>query len=188
MPLPISLGAARWPLIGSWGKRISACPASSPRAQGPHLRGESSASRAVAVGSLHTHRCTGNVGLQSVPAHDERDFDFAKVFDLPIVQVVAPADSEAAKTASPDPVPYTGDAAFTDIATGVMVSSGFITGLTVDEARVKMIAWLEEKGLGKAQTQYKLRDWLFSRQRYWGEPFPIIHYEDGSVVTIRYFI
>ena len=122
----------------------------------------------------------GTGAIMAVPAHDERDFDFAKVFDLPIVQVVAPADSEAAKTASPDPVPYTGDAAFTDIATGVMVSSGFITGLTVDEARVKMIAWLEEKGLGKAQTQYKLRDWLFSRQRYWGEPFPVIHWEDGT--------
>ena len=122
----------------------------------------------------------GTGAIMAVPAHDERDFDFAKVFDLPIVQVVAPADSEAAKTASPDPVPYTGDAAFTDIATGVMVSSGFITGLTVDEARVKMIDWLVEKGLGKAQTQYKLRDWLFSRQRYWGEPFPVIHWEDGT--------
>ena len=122
----------------------------------------------------------GTGAIMAVPAHDERDFDFAKVFDLPIVQVVAPADSEAAKTASPDPVPYTGDAAFTDIATGVMVSSGFITGLTVDEARVKMIDWLVEKGVGKAQTQYKLRDWLFSRQRYWGEPFPVIHWEDGT--------
>ena len=122
----------------------------------------------------------GTGAIMAVPAHDERDFDFAKVFDLPIVQVVAPADSEAAKTASPDPVPYTGDAAFTDIATGVMVSSGFITGLSVDEARVKMIDWLVEKGLGKAQTQYKLRDWLFSRQRYWGEPFPVIHWEDGT--------
>ena len=122
----------------------------------------------------------GTGAIMAVPAHDERDFDFAKVFDLPIVQVVAPADSDAAKTASPDPVPYTGDAAFTDIATGVMVSSGFITGLTVDEARVKMVDWLVEKGVGKAQTQYKLRDWLFSRQRYWGEPFPVIHWEDGT--------
>ena len=122
----------------------------------------------------------GTGAIMAVPAHDERDFDFAKVFDLPIVQVVAPADSDAAKTASPDPVPYTGDTAFTDIATGVMVSSGFITGLTVDEARVKMVDWLVEKGVGKAQTQYKLRDWLFSRQRYWGEPFPVIHWEDGT--------
>ena len=122
----------------------------------------------------------GTGAIMAVPAHDERDFDFAKVFDLPIVQVVAPADSEAAKTASPDPVPYVGDAAFTDIATGVMVSSGFITGLSVDDARVKMIEWLESKGVGKAKTQYKLRDWLFSRQRYWGEPFPVIHWEDGT--------
>ena len=122
----------------------------------------------------------GTGAIMAVPAHDERDFDFAKVFDLPIVQVVAPADSEAAKTASPDPVPYVGDAAFTDIATGVMVSSGFITGLSVDDARVKMIEWLEAKGVGKAKTQYKLRDWLFSRQRYWGEPFPVIHWEDGT--------
>ena len=122
----------------------------------------------------------GTGAIMAVPAHDERDFDFAKVFDLPIVQVVAPADSAAAKNASPDPVPYTADAAFTDIATGVMVSSGFITGLSVDDARKKMIEWLEEKGVGKAKTQYKLRDWLFSRQRYWGEPFPVIHWEDGT--------
>ena len=122
----------------------------------------------------------GTGAIMAVPAHDTRDFEFAKVFDLPIVQVVAPAESAAAKTASPDPVPYTGDAAFTDIATGVMVSSGFLTGLSVAEARPKMIAWLEEKGVGKAKTQYKLRDWLFSRQRYWGEPFPVIHWEDGT--------
>ena len=122
----------------------------------------------------------GTGAIMAVPAHDERDFDFAKVFDLPIVQVVAPADSETAKNASPDPVPYMGEAAFTDIATGVMVSSGFITGLSVDDARKKMVSWLEEKGVGKAKTQYKLRDWLFSRQRYWGEPFPVIHWEDGT--------
>ncbi len=126
----------------------------------------------------------GTGAIMAVPAHDERDFDFAKVFDLPIVQVVAPADSEAAKTASPDPVPYTASAAFTDIATGVMVSSGFLTGLTVDDARKKMIEWLEAKGVGKAKTQYKLRDWLFSRQRYWGEPFPVIHWEDGTQTLV----
>ncbi len=122
----------------------------------------------------------GTGAIMAVPAHDTRDFKFAKVFDLPIVQVVAPADSPAAKNASPDPVPYTGEEAFTDIATGVMVSSGFITGLSVDDARRKMIEWLEENGVGKAKTQYKLRDWLFSRQRYWGEPFPVITMADGS--------
>lgn len=122
----------------------------------------------------------GTGAIMAVPAHDERDFDFAKVFNLPIVQVVAAADSEAARTASPDPVPYTGSAAFTDIATGVMVSSGFLTGLSVADARPKMIAWLEEHKVGQAKTQYKLRDWLFSRQRYWGEPFPVIHWADGT--------
>ena len=122
----------------------------------------------------------GTGAIMAVPAHDERDFDFAKVFDLPIVQVVAAAGSAEARAASPDPVPYTDDAAYTDIADGVMVSSGFITGLSVKDAQKKMIAWLEEKGVGRAKTQYKLRDWLFSRQRYWGEPFPVIHWEDGT--------
>ena len=122
----------------------------------------------------------GTGAIMAVPAHDERDFDFAKVFDLPIVQVVAATGSDAAKAASPAPVPYLGDAAYTDIADGVMVSSGFITGLSVKDAQKKMIAWLEEKGVGRAKTQYKLRDWLFSRQRYWGEPFPVIHWEDGT--------
>ena len=122
----------------------------------------------------------GTGAIMAVPAHDERDFDFARVFDLPIVQVVAATGSDAAKAASPDPVPYVGDAAYVDIADGVMVSSGFITGLSVKDAQKKMIAWLEERGVGKAKTQYKLRDWLFSRQRYWGEPFPVIHWEDGT--------
>ena len=139
----------------------------------------------------------GTGAIMAVPAHDERDFDFAKVFDLPIYQVVARRVEDAAPYQSTsgesgragrlDPpqsdaarVPYTGDSAFTDIATGVMVNSGFITGLSVEEAKAKMIAWLEEKGLGRAKTQYKLRDWLFSRQRYWGEPFPVIHMADGT--------
>ena len=122
----------------------------------------------------------GTGAIMAVPAHDARDFDFAKAFGLPIVQVVAPADSAAAKNASADPVPYAADAAFTDIVTGVMVSSGFLTGLPVDDARQAMVTWLAEKGAGRAKTQYKLRDWLFSRQRYWGEPFPVIHWEDGT--------
>ena len=145
----------------------------------------------------------GTGAIMAVPAHDERDFDFAKVFGLPIYQVVAPVGkvnsekSDGSATAAPSGnagalaeasdsselisrVPYTGEAAFTDIATGVMVNSGFLNGLSVEAARPAMIKWLEEKGCGKAKTQYKLRDWLFSRQRYWGEPFPVIHWEDGT--------
>ena len=145
----------------------------------------------------------GTGAIMAVPAHDERDFDFAKVFNLPIFQVVAPAGkvnsekSEGSANAAPSGnagalakasdnselisrVPYTGSEAFTDIATGVMVNSGFLNGLSVEAARPAMIKWLEEKGVGKAKTQYKLRDWLFSRQRYWGEPFPVIHWEDGT--------
>ena len=123
----------------------------------------------------------GTGAIMAVPAHDERDFDFAKVFGLPIYQVVAPAgESGKSGESGLDRVPYTADAAFTDIATGVMVNSGFLNGLSVEEARPAMIKWLVEKGVGKAQTQYKLRDWLFSRQRYWGEPFPVIHWEDGT--------
>ena len=145
----------------------------------------------------------GTGAIMAVPAHDERDFDFAKVFNLPIYQVVAPVgkvnseNSDGFANASPSGtaglvakasdeselnsrVPYTEPEAFTDIATGVMVNSGFLNGLSVEAARPAMIKWLEERGVGKAKTQYKLRDWLFSRQRYWGEPFPVIHWEDGT--------
>ena len=126
----------------------------------------------------------GTGAIMAVPAHDARDFDFAKVFGLPIYQVVANGTDGASGSPAPQPtdgrVPYTGDSAFTDIATGVMVNSGFLNGLSVEEARKKMIGWLEEHGVGRAKTQYKLRDWLFSRQRYWGEPFPVIHWEDGT--------
>ena len=127
----------------------------------------------------------GTGAIMAVPAHDERDFDFAKVFDLPIYQVVDKADNglnapNGSNDLNNDRVPYTADAAYTDIADGVMVNSGFITGLSVKDAQQKMIAWLEEKGVGRAKTQYKLRDWLFSRQRYWGEPFPVIHWVDGT--------
>ena len=103
----------------------------------------------------------------AVPAHDERDFDFAKVFNLPIYQVVAKKGNEdvAPPSDSEQRQPYTADVAYTDIADGVMVNSGFISGLSVKDAQAKMIAWLEEKGCGKAKVQYKLRDWLFSRQR-----------------------
>ena len=121
----------------------------------------------------------GTGAIMAVPAHDDRDFDFAKVFNLPIYQVVA-KKGEGEGEGEGTRVPYTADAAYTDIADGVMVNSGFITGLSVKDAQTKMIAWLEERGCGKAKTQYKLRDWLFSRQRYWGEPFPVIHWEDGT--------
>ena len=108
----------------------------------------------------------GTGAIMAVPAHDDRDYEFAKKFSIPMIQVVD-GDCDLAK------------AAFTDIESGVMVNSGFIDGLSVKDAQKKMIAWLEENGVGKAKTQYKLRDWLFSRQRYWGEPFPVIHWEDG---------
>ena len=109
----------------------------------------------------------GTGAIMAVPAHDDRDYEFAKKFSIPMIQVV---DGECDLT----------EAAFTDIESGVMVNSGFIDGLSVKEAQKKMIAWLEENGVGKAKVQYKLRDWLFSRQRYWGEPFPVIHWEDGT--------
>ena len=114
----------------------------------------------------------GTGAIMAVPAHDERDWEFAKKFSLPIIEVVRPAGSD--KPADLD------KAAFTDCATGVSVNSGFLTGLSVEDAKKKMIEWLEAEGVGKAKTQYKLRDWLFSRQRYWGEPFPVIKMEDGT--------
>ena len=109
----------------------------------------------------------GTGAIMAVPAHDDRDYEFAKVFGIPMIQVVD-GDCDLAK------------AAFTDIETGKMVNSGFLDGLSVKAAQAKMIEFLEAEGCGKAKTQYKLRDWLFSRQRYWGEPFPVIHWEDGS--------
>ena len=110
----------------------------------------------------------GSGAIMAVPAHDERDHEFAKQFDLPIIEVVAGGDVE--KEA------YTGD--------GVHVNSAFLDGLNKEEAISKMIAWLEEKGIGTKKVTYRLRDWLFSRQRYWGEPIPIIHWEDGTSTTV----
>jgi leucyl-tRNA synthetase len=106
----------------------------------------------------------GTGAIMAVPGHDERDFEFAELFKLPVKQVVQP----------PEGVKWQG---FTD--DGVAVNSGFLDGLMTAEAKVKMAAWLEEKGLGRGTVNYKLRDWLFSRQRYWGEPFPIV-WEEGS--------
>ena len=125
----------------------------------------------------------GTGAIMAVPAHDDRDFEFAKKFGLPIYQVVAKrgnGERGAGNGSGAGRTVFDQPQAFTDIATGVMVNSGFITGLSVEEAKAKMIAWLEDKGVGHAKTQYKLRDWLFSRQRYWGEPFPVIHMEDGT--------
>jgi leucyl-tRNA synthetase len=106
----------------------------------------------------------GTGAIMAVPAHDERDFEFAKKFELPIVQVVQPGGDE-------DWQGYTDP--------GTSVNSGFLDGLPTAEAKAKIIAWLDEKGLGKRRVQYKLRDWLFSRQRYWGEPFPLT-WKDGN--------
>ena len=105
---------------------------------------------------------TGAIG--GVPAHDERDLEFAKKFDLPIVVVVQPTGDEPA-------IGFTGE--------GIAINSPIINGLTSAEAKKKITAWLEERGLGKRAINYKLRDWLFSRQRYWGEPFPIV-WENGK--------
>ncbi len=102
----------------------------------------------------------GTGAIMAVPAHDTRDWDFAKAFDLPIIEVVKGGDVEKE--------------AFTDCATGIMVNSGFLDGMTVEEAKVAISDFLTEKGLGERKTNYKLRDWVFSRQRYWGEPIPIV--------------
>jgi len=108
----------------------------------------------------------GTGAIMAVPAHDTRDFEFAKKFNLPVIQVVQPKDTK------------TDWQGFTD--DGTSVNSGFLTGLPTPEAKKKITAWLEEKGLGKKTINYKLRDWLFSRQRYWGEPFPIIWKKDAA--------
>ena len=116
----------------------------------------------------------GTGAIMAVPAHDERDWEFAKKFNLPIIQVVA-KNGEAVDV---------NEAAFTDVATGVLINSDFLNGLEVKDAKEKMISYLEEKGIGTAKTNYKLRDWVFSRQRYWGEPIPIVEYEKCGYVPI----
>ena len=110
----------------------------------------------------------GYGAIMAVPAHDTRDYEFATKFDLPIIEVVSGGDiSQEA---------YVGD--------GPMVNSGILDGLEVDDAKRKISDWLEERGLGKATVSYRLRDWLFSRQRYWGEPFPLVTLEDGTVRAV----
>ncbi len=113
----------------------------------------------------------GTGAIMAVPAHDERDWDFAKKFNLPIIEVVAGGENVQ-------------EAAFTDVATGKLVNSEFLNGLEVKEAKKKIIEFLEEKGIGHKKVNYKLRDWVFSRQRYWGEPIPIVKCEKCGYVPI----
>ncbi len=112
----------------------------------------------------------GTGAIMAVPGHDTRDWDFAKKFGLPIIEVVKGGDVEKE--------------AFTDCETGIMVNSGILDGLTVEEAKEKIISYLEEKGIARAKVNYKLRDWVFSRQRYWGEPIPLVYCEKCGYVPI----
>ncbi len=112
----------------------------------------------------------GTGAIMAVPAHDTRDWEFAKKYDIPIVEVVKGGNVE--------------EEAFTDCATGVMVNSGFLDGLSVEDAKAKIKEWLTEKGIGHEKVNFKLRDWVFSRQRYWGEPIPIVHCEKCGYVPL----
>ncbi|MCI1973420.1 MAG: leucine--tRNA ligase, partial [Lactobacillus sp.] len=110
----------------------------------------------------------GTGAVMAVPAHDERDYEFAKKFHLPLVQVIEGGDLD--------------QAAFTE--DGPHINSGFLNGLNVKEAKAKMVDWLEDHNVGQQKVNYKLRDWDFSRQRYWGEPIPVIHWEDGETTLV----
>ncbi len=112
----------------------------------------------------------GTGAIMAVPAHDERDWDFAKAFNLPIIQVVAGGDVE--------------NAAYTDVEEGIMENSGFLNGMSVAEAKKAIIEYLTKENLGESKVNYKLRDWVFSRQRYWGEPIPIVHCEKCGAVAL----
>lgn len=114
----------------------------------------------------------GTGAIMAVPAHDERDWEFAKKFGMPIIEVVA---------GSPVSVE---EAVYTDVADGTLVNSDFLNGLSVAEAKEKIMNYLEEKGIGNRKTNYKLRDWVFSRQRYWGEPIPIVHCPKCGAVPV----
>ncbi len=112
----------------------------------------------------------GTGAIMAVPAHDDRDWEFAKKFGLPIVEVIAGGDVDKA--------------AFTDVQTGTLVNSGFLDGMSVAQAKEAIIAFLSEKGIGTPKTNYKLRDWVFSRQRYWGEPIPIVKCDKCGFVPL----
>ena len=113
----------------------------------------------------------GTGAIMAVPAHDTRDWDFAKKFGLPIIEVVAGGEDVQ-------------KAAYTECATGTLVNSDFLNGLSVEDAKKKIQEWLTEKGLGSVKTNYKLRDWVFSRQRYWGEPIPMVYCEKCGYVPL----
>jgi leucyl-tRNA synthetase len=118
----------------------------------------------------------GTGAIMAVPGHDDRDFEFAKKFDLPIIPVVEPPDPRDAELVRRGELCFTGN--------GRAINSGPFNGLPTQEFKEKIAAWLAERGQGKKAVNYKLRDWLFSRQRYWGEPFPILHAEDGRVIGL----
>jgi leucyl-tRNA synthetase len=111
----------------------------------------------------------GTGAIMAVPGQDERDWEFAEVYNLPIIRTVQPPEGWTGKA-------YIGE--------GPAINSDFLNGLNVADAKQRIITWLEERGLGHRRVNYKLRDWLFSRQRYWGEPFPVLHGEDGDTVTL----
>src|SRR5262249_6020421 len=117
----------------------------------------------------------GTGAIMAVPGHDERDFEFAKQLDLPIRTVVRPPDEWLKQTGST--LDHLSEAF---VGNGVAVNSGQFDGKSTPEFKEQITAWLEERGLGQKKTNYKLRDWLFSRQRYWGEPFPILHELDAN--------
>ena len=118
----------------------------------------------------------GTGAIMAVPAHDERDFEFAKKFELPIIPVVESQDSEQAELVRQGKLCFVGD--------GRAINSGQFDGLSTSEFKEQITDWLAKKGQGRKAINYKLRDWLFSRQRYWGEPFPILHAEDGRVIGL----
>ncbi|OHB57559.1 MAG: leucine--tRNA ligase [Planctomycetes bacterium GWF2_42_9] len=119
----------------------------------------------------------GTGAIMSVPAHDDRDFEFAKKFNLPIIPVVEPKDDKAiAEKVEKGEYCFAGE--------GIAINSEKFNGLPTAEFKEKITNWLDENGLGKKAVNYKLRDWLFSRQRYWGEPFPLLHLEDGRIVAL----